>query len=330
ALVLFVFFIVVIAKVGADNNVAKAFNPNTSPAGISGVLFGVIYAVLLFTGFETAANLAEETARPKRDIPRAVIWSVGIASVFFLIASYSQVAGFDFNADKMLKAVQSGVPPLIVLGGPGSAGGYGSVFVRRLLEFIVIMDMLAVYIGCAVAASRGTFALARDRWLPTPLATVSRRRGTPFGATIMVIAVYLVWILLQHVAPSLFEMPETPAYFSFYFWLSGFGIFALLVVYLLVCVGAPRGLRDHATPVTVWICTVLGAALACGAIFGAFYKVTAPLVWTGWTALILFAVALIVSFVVGRGRTLADLHSGEEDDSIVAVREHPIYHAHEA
>ena len=327
AVVLLIFFITVIAKVGSDNDVAKAFTPSTSPAGMSGVLFGVIYAVLLFTGFETAANLAEETARPKRDIPRAILWSVGIAAVFFLIASYAQVAGFGFDADKMLKAVESGVPPLIVLGGPGSAGGYGSVFVRRLLEFIVIMDMLAVYIGCAVAASRGTFALARDRWLPKPLTSVSRSRGTPFGATVLVIAVYLVWILLQHVAPNLFEMPETPSYFSYYFWLSGFGIFALLVVYLLVCVGAPRGLRDHGTPATVWLCALLGTVLAVGAIFGAFYKVTSPLVWTGWSALILFAIALAVCFVVGQGRTLADLHSGEENDSIVAVREHPIYHA---
>ena len=49
-------------------------------------MFGVLYGVLIFVGFETAANLAEETAEPKRSIPRAVLLSVVVVSVFYLIA----------------------------------------------------------------------------------------------------------------------------------------------------------------------------------------------------------------------------------------------------
>ena len=66
--VVLIFFITVIADLGGDNDIAKAFDP--SPAGgFSGILFGVLYGVLIFVGFETAANLAEETAEPKRAIP---------------------------------------------------------------------------------------------------------------------------------------------------------------------------------------------------------------------------------------------------------------------
>ena len=46
----------------------------------SGIFFGVLYGVLIFVGFETAANLAEETAEPKRSIPRAVLLSVVVVS----------------------------------------------------------------------------------------------------------------------------------------------------------------------------------------------------------------------------------------------------------
>ena len=74
--VVLVFFIKVIIDVGGDNDVAKAFNPSSSADGWAGIFFGVLYGVLIFVGFETAANLAEETAEPKRAIPRAVLLSV--------------------------------------------------------------------------------------------------------------------------------------------------------------------------------------------------------------------------------------------------------------
>ena len=85
--VVLIFFITVIADLGGDNDVAKAFDP-TPAGGFSGILFGVLYGVLIFVGFETAANLAEETAEPKRSIPRAVLGAVVIVSVFYLIAAY--------------------------------------------------------------------------------------------------------------------------------------------------------------------------------------------------------------------------------------------------
>lgn len=77
-----VYFLSVIVRLGGDNDFVKAFDPNPSPDGFSGILFGVLYGVLIFVGFETAANLAEETAEPKRSIPRAVLFSVVVVSVF--------------------------------------------------------------------------------------------------------------------------------------------------------------------------------------------------------------------------------------------------------
>ncbi len=112
--VVLTFFLYVIVKLGSANDVAKSFNPSTSPDGWSGVLFGVLYGVLIFVGFETAANLAEETAEPKRQIPRAVLISVVIVAVFYLIAAYVEVAGFGFDLQGDLQrgrgaAVRAGV-----------------------------------------------------------------------------------------------------------------------------------------------------------------------------------------------------------------------------
>ena len=79
--VVLIFFITVIVKLGSANSL-KPFNPSSAADGWSGIFFGVLYGVLVFVGFETAANLAEETPNPRREIPIAVLATAGIATVF--------------------------------------------------------------------------------------------------------------------------------------------------------------------------------------------------------------------------------------------------------
>lgn len=307
-LVLLVFFVLVVIKVGSDNSI-KAFNPSTSPDGWSGVLFGVVYGVLLFTGFETSANLAEEAQDPGRNIPRAVLVSVLIASGFFLLATYAQVAGFHFSLDAIVKGIQSGQSPLVYLGGPSDAGGYGSVAMRRILELVILLDMVAVYIGVSVAATRGIFAMARDRWLPVSLARRSPKRGTPVVATVALGVIYFAWVLISHVAARPFRLPGAPDYFSLYLWMSTCGIFSLIIVYLLMSIGAPRGLRHLDRPAAVLVASGVGTLLTVGAIFGSIYKVPSPTVWAAYSVLIAGVLFLGMAVVFGRNRSLKDLHT---------------------
>jgi amino acid transporter len=309
-----VFFIYVIVKVGSHNNI-KAFNPSSSPTHMTGVLFGVLYGVLLFVGFETAANLGEETEHPKRDIPRAVLFAVIAATAFYLIGSYAQVAGFNFDLGKIAKVASA---PLFALAGPGSAGGYGSVAIRRLAELLVLFDMLAVLIGISVAGPRGLFAMARDRRLPRFLAVVSSRRGTPVGANIFVVAIYAVWALLTAFWTGLFALPGTPHYSAMFSWGSTFGSFALALIYLLLAVGAVRGLRDHPRRWAVMLAVVVSLLVTGGAIFGSIYKVSRPTVLAPYAAIAWFVVGLAVAMLV-RGRpqasqAVADL--GEPESAV--------------
>ncbi len=205
--VVLIFFITVIADLGGDNDIAKAFDP--SPAGgFSGILFGVLYGVLIFVGFETAANLAEETAEPKRAIPRAVLGAVAIVSVFYLIAAYVEVAGFGFDLSVITSPEVAGAP-LFALGAP--PGPPGSEFWLKILLVVVFLDMLAVYVGAAVASTRGVFAMARDRRLPGGLAKVSKRYGTPVAAIVLLMVVQAILIVVSEANDTLLALPGLPA-----------------------------------------------------------------------------------------------------------------------
>ena len=86
-----------------------------------------------------------------------------IVSIFYLIAAYVEVAGFGFDLSVITSPEVAGAP-LFALGAPGSPSG--SEFWLKILLLVVFLDMLAVYVGAAVASTRGVFAMARDRRLP--------------------------------------------------------------------------------------------------------------------------------------------------------------------
>lgn len=287
--VIAIFSVYVIIKSGGLHHVASGFSPSGSPSHWKGILFGVLYGVLLFTGFETSANLGEETENPGRNIPRAIIFSILAIAFFYVIATFAQIAGFHFDLAALGKQAAG---PLFALGSPGSMGGYGSTFVRRLIELVVVLDMLAVLIGATVSASRGIFALSRDERLPKAMSSVSRH-GTPLGSSIFVLAIYVVVIVLT-LTSSVFALKGMPEYVSFFSWNSTFGGFALVLIYLLVAVGALRGLKNS-NRAKLYTAVTVGGVVGLGAVYGAIYKVPSPTIWAPWAAVIIFVVALVVA-----------------------------------
>lgn len=291
--VVLVFSIFVIVKSGGVHHVVSGFSPNSSPTHWKGILFGVLYGVLLFTGFETSANLGEETEHPHRNIPRAVLISVLTIAGFYVVGAFAQIAGYHFNIGLLAK---NAVAPLFGLAGPASQGGYASVGIRRLVELVVVLDMIAVLIGCAVSASRGVFALARDRRMPGPLTRISRH-GTPSGASTFVLFVYLIIIMLVATTTS-FALPGYPEYASMFTWMSTYGGFAIAVIYLMIAVGSLRGLRSDEKRWQLYAASLVGGVVTAGAIFGAVYKVTAPLVYAPYAAVVILILGLIAASMV--------------------------------
>jgi len=81
-------------------------------------------------------------------------------------------------------------------------------------------------------------------------------------------------------------------------WGSAFGGLALTVIYLLLCAGAVRGLRDHPAQWKVWLAVVVGVLVTAAAVFGAIYKVPTPTIWAAWAVVAALAVGLIMAYAV--------------------------------
>lgn len=293
----------------------EPFNPGAAAQGSSGIFYGILYAILIFVGFETAANLAEETERPKRNIPIAIYLSLALVTAYYVVVAYAQAVGFGLDPTAWVESVA----PIFALASPDL---YGSTTLSRIVQPIVILDIFAVGLGCSVASSRGIFALARDRRIPAPFARVDPRRGTPVVAIAFIALAGVVLVLLASLGDGV--LAGEPEYFPLFAWLAAFGAFALVAVYGTVCLGGLRGLWDVESRGPLVIAVVLGTAGSLGALFGAIYKVPSPTSWVPWAVLAWTAAGVALTLALratGRLQPAVGLTSEGHDAGTAPARE---------
>jgi len=307
------FSILIIAKGGAGGDSLSLEPFDIAAVGGLNVMYGVLYGINMFIGFESAANLAEETDNPKRDVPRAVMYSLVIVGAYFLVTSYAQAVGFGLDAEAW-KA--SGFP----LQALASGSEFGSVWFGNLTQIIIILDVLAVCIGVGVAGTRGMLAMARSGRLPAELALVHRKYRTPVGAAWVMGIVGLLGIVFTWIGDGIFSR-ETgipgvlqPQWVPAFGWMAGFGGTGLALMYLAICVVGVRGLWGQVSTVKLLVAATAGSLVSLGAVFGAVYKAVSPLNTVPWALGAWILVGVVYAVVAIKDR----------DDSASALPDAPI------
>jgi amino acid transporter len=174
--------ITIIAKGGLHGNTLAVFG--TSHSSTSGVFHGILFAVTLFIGFEAAASIGEETSDPHRSIPVALIGSVALAGLFYLLVTYAAAIGFGPHG--AATAWPADPSPMGAL-----AQQYVGKGLSTLIDLVVLLDSLSVAVAFVVAGSRVFFALGRDGLLPPVIARTSKRE-TPLGGNLIILAAGIV------------------------------------------------------------------------------------------------------------------------------------------
>ena len=147
-----------LATGSAPQNHAVDLSVFTAPpgTGVSAVFLGVVFGFLSFAGFEAAATLGEETRKPRRDIPRAILGTAIFGGLYFVFVT--AVAMMGFGADDKGVAAFSGSGSL--LGDLGSR--YVAGWVGEAITIGAAISAFSCALACVVGATRLLFALARD------------------------------------------------------------------------------------------------------------------------------------------------------------------------
>ncbi|MFI1887997.1 APC family permease [Streptomyces jumonjinensis] len=145
--------------------------------------FALAFLLGAFTivGFESAANLAEETRDPARVIPKAMVQAVvslGILGFLFLIAITALI-------EDPAKLAESGTPVATVI-----TAVLGSAVGKALLALVVV-SIFSCGLVITLSGTRLVWAMSRDERFPgwRALRRIHPARGTPLNATLFIFLV---------------------------------------------------------------------------------------------------------------------------------------------
>lgn len=144
------------------------------PEGVSGVMKGVSAICFAYIGFDSISTTAEECENPQRDIPKAMIYSLVVCTVLYVL----------------VVLVLTGMVPYKEL---GVGDPLAFVFSRINLNFVAGV----VAVGAVIATTsallvyqlgqpRIWMVMSRDGLLPKKFSTIHPKYKTPSFATIMV------------------------------------------------------------------------------------------------------------------------------------------------
>jgi amino acid transporter len=169
-----------LADPGPGGFTFEVWNPGFNPGDIataSGLALAVVFSVQGLTGWEAAVPLAEETQNPRRNIPRAIIYSIVILGVLLLVAYWGQIVGW--GVDDLTGLTESATLPAFVLGTKYWGDAWPVILVA------MFSSVMAVSLACQNVATRMWYGMARQGALPKMVATVDPKRKTPTVAILV-------------------------------------------------------------------------------------------------------------------------------------------------
>jgi amino acid transporter len=183
--------VIVVATLFLIGNPAGAANPvpssvpNAPAIGWIAVVQGAALAFYAFIGFEDIVNVSEEVKNPQRNVPRAILLSLGIAGVVYVLVSWLAV-----QVLSSAELAASNAPLLDVV--RRSQPNFPAIVFSLIALFAVLNTALLNF----VTASRLLYGMSREGLLPPWLGKLHPRRATPYR-TLLVILPLVIFLALS-------------------------------------------------------------------------------------------------------------------------------------
>jgi amino acid transporter len=226
----------------------------------------MIFVLLSYGGWNEAAYISAELQDVRRNMIRALLWSIGIISAVYILINLAYLHGLGLSGMAQSKAVAADLMRR-------AFGQPGATFISLLITVSALSSMNAtVFTG-----ARTNYALGQDFSLFSFLGRWHHRANTPTQALLVQGAISLALVVLGSLQRDGFKtmVDYTAPVFWFFFLLTGVSLFILRFKEPNV----PRPFRVPLYPLTpILFC------LTCG------YLLYSSLVYTGIGALVGVAV----------------------------------------
>ncbi|WP_228059463.1 APC family permease [Plectonema radiosum] len=240
----------------------QATNTTSSNLGLM-----MVFVLLSYGGWNEAAYISAEVRDGKRNIVRALVWSIGIITALYLLVNLALIRGLGLT---QMAASQAVIADLMRL----NMGEAGAALTSVLVAIATVCSLNATIL----TGARTNYALGRDF---SAFSFLGRgREHTPTNALIVQGAIALLLVMVGTFARRGFEtmVDYTAPAFWFFFLLSGISLFVLRR-------REPNINRSFKVP--FYPLTPLAFCAIC------LYMLQASLAYTGWGGLLGVVVLLL-------------------------------------
>ena len=176
-------FFIIAAATSFDADNLQPFTPfgNQSIVTAAGIIF------FAYIGFDAVSTASEESKNPGRDLPIAIIGSLVISTVFYILVSLGAIG--------LVPAAQLGESEAPLA--DALQDGAGLDWAAAVLALGALIAITSVLLVILYGQTRIFFAMCRDGLFPISLAAVHPRYGTParlttgFGLLIATLAAFV-------------------------------------------------------------------------------------------------------------------------------------------
>jgi APA family basic amino acid/polyamine antiporter len=158
------------------------------PNGLFGVISGSALIFFAFTGFESIANVAEETKNPQKTAPRALLAAITITTIIYILTSISIV-----NLASPEQLASSSAPLSFAVSqvfGP-------SAF--TLMSVIALFATANTVLIILIATSRIMYGLSKEGAIPKLFSRLLSRRRTPWTAILAIALFAGIFVLFENI-----------------------------------------------------------------------------------------------------------------------------------
>jgi APA family basic amino acid/polyamine antiporter len=204
-----VFFKLVVLALFLVLGITAFHSSNFSPffakgEGFNGTVTAATLIFFAYIGFDAVSTSSEEVKEPKRDLPRAIIGSLVIATALYIAVAVVATGALPFDQLKGQDA------PLAEVLDKGAGFTWGA----QIISFGALVAITSVVLTLLYGQSRILFAMSRDGLMPKRVAHVHPTRRTPvfiIGVCGVIFAVLAALVPLK----SIVELVNIGTLFAF-------------------------------------------------------------------------------------------------------------------
>ncbi len=158
------------------------------PTGFSGVFSTAALVFFAYMGFESIIKLREETVNPEKNIPRALIYSVIITSILYVLVAISAVSIMPWyelsqSSAPLAEVVAYSIGPLAFF----------------IVGIIALFSTANTVLITLVTNSRMIYGMAKQKTLPKVLASVHKKNQTPWAAIFLFSLFTILFIFIDNI-----------------------------------------------------------------------------------------------------------------------------------